>query len=58
LTEHAIPKYDVVILAVAHNAYVGMDEACFKGLLNENGLLFDIKGLYRNKKVNVQYLTL
>lgn len=58
LTEQAIPKYDVVILAVAHKAYVGMDEACFKGLLNEKGLLFDIKGLYRNKKVNVQYLTL
>jgi UDP-N-acetyl-D-galactosamine dehydrogenase len=58
LTEQAMPKYDVVVLAVAHKAYIGMDDACFKGLLFEKGLLFDLKGLYRKNKVNVQYLTL
>ncbi len=35
-------KYDVVILAVAHKEFLGLD---IKSLLNENGLVYDVKGI-------------
>lgn len=58
LTKDAIPKYDAVVLAVPHKEYIGMDEACFKGLLHEGGILVDIKGLYRKVNVKVNYWSL
>lgn len=50
--------YDAVILAVSHNEYIGKDEAFFKSLLNPNGLLADIKGLYRNRIQELNYWSL
>ena len=35
-------KYDVVILAVAHKEFLDLD---IKALLNENGLVYDVKGI-------------
>ena len=35
-------KYDVVILAVAHKEFINID---IKSLLNENGLIYDVKGI-------------
>ena len=35
-------KYDVVILAVAHKEFLSLD---IKSLLNENGLVYDVKGI-------------
>jgi UDP-N-acetyl-D-galactosamine dehydrogenase len=35
-------KYDVVILAVAHKEFLDID---IKALLNENGLVYDVKGI-------------
>lgn len=58
LAKDAIPKYDAVIIAVPHKEYIGMDEACFKGLLHEGGLLVDLKGLYRKVNVKVNYWSL
>ena len=35
-------KYDVVILAVAHKEFLALD---IKSLLNENGIVYDVKGI-------------
>jgi UDP-N-acetyl-D-galactosamine dehydrogenase len=35
-------KYDVVILAVAHNEFLNID---IRALLQENGLVYDVKGI-------------
>ena len=35
-------KYDVVVLAVAHKEFLNLD---IKSLLNENGLVYDVKGI-------------
>ena len=35
-------KYDVVILAVAHKEFLNID---IRSLLNENGLVYDVKGI-------------
>ena len=35
-------KYDMVILAVAHKEFLNID---IKSLLNENGLVYDVKGI-------------
>jgi UDP-N-acetyl-D-galactosamine dehydrogenase len=44
-------KYDAVIVAVAHRDYLNLGESDFKALLDEKGILVDIKGLYR-KRIN------
>ena len=44
-------KYDAVIVAVAHRDYVNLGESDFKVLLDDKGILVDIKGLYR-KRIN------
>lgn len=51
-------KYDAVIVAVAHKDYIGMTESDFKGLLNEKGILVDIKGLYRKVVRDLTYWSL
>ncbi|MGW8178218.1 MAG: nucleotide sugar dehydrogenase, partial [bacterium] len=42
-------KYDAIIVAVSHKEYLDMEERDFLELLNERGILVDLKGLYRNK---------
>ncbi len=51
-------KYDAVIAAVAHRDYAGFDEDYFQGLMNDGGILADIKGMYRNKIQNLTYWSL
>jgi UDP-N-acetyl-D-galactosamine dehydrogenase len=52
------PPYDAVVVAVSHDAYVGLDEAYFKSIMGRNGILADIKGIYRNKVQETTYLSL
>jgi UDP-N-acetyl-D-galactosamine dehydrogenase len=47
-------KYDAVIVAVAHKDYMDLQESDFIALMNEKGILVDIKGLYRKR---IKYLT-
>ncbi len=56
----AQPKgpYHAVILAVGHSEYLGKDEDWFRQLLHPQGLLADIKGLYRNKIKDLTYWSL
>lgn len=51
-------KYDAVIVAVAHREYANLGEGYFQSLLNENGILVDVKGVYRNKIKNIPYWSL
>jgi UDP-N-acetyl-D-galactosamine dehydrogenase len=51
-------KYDAVILAVQHAQYKGLDERYFQGLLTDNGLLVDLKGIYRDNIKSLDYWSL
>jgi UDP-N-acetyl-D-galactosamine dehydrogenase len=51
-------KYDAVILAVGHKQYKGLEEKWFAGLLNNNGIIVDVKGLLRGQIKNHNYWSL
>jgi UDP-N-acetyl-D-glucosamine/UDP-N-acetyl-D-galactosamine dehydrogenase len=51
-------KYDAIIVAVAHKDYTGLNEEDFIGLMTENGILVDIKGLYRKRIKKLNYWSL
>ncbi|MBN2611856.1 MAG: nucleotide sugar dehydrogenase [Bacteroidales bacterium] len=52
------PGYDAVVVAVSHKEYTLLGEKDFKALLNDKGIVFDIKGLYRGKIGNITYMSL
>ena len=51
-------KYDAVILAVSHNEYVELKASDLENMLEDQGIVYDVKGLYRNLKGNYTYLSL
>ncbi len=53
-------NYDAVVVAVNHDKYLDYTEEDFKKILkdNENGILIDIKGIYRNKINELTYWSL
>jgi len=51
-------KYDAVIVAVAHKDYESLQESDFAALMNENGILVDLKGLYRKRISRLTYWSL
>lgn len=57
-----LPKnyYDAVIVAVAHDEYKELDEEFYKSLIRDvpNGVLADIKGIYRNRIKELNYWSL
>ena len=50
--------YSAVILAVSHNEYKHFEEAYFRSLMGENGILADIKGIYRDRISHLRYWSL
>ncbi len=59
LTEKPGDYYDAIIVAVNHEPYVKMTEGDFKGMLSdENGIIVDVKGIYRGKFENTRYWSL
>lgn len=50
--------YDAAVLAVPHREYLGKDEAWFRNFLRPNGILIDIKGIYRNQISELEYWSL
>lgn len=51
--------YEAIIIAVAHNEYLNMEEQYLTSLLkNGQGVLVDIKGTYRSKIKNLHYWSL
>jgi len=58
IKEHPEGKYDAVIVAVAHKQYRDYTEQDFAKLLNDKGILVDVKGLYRDMINNFTYWSL
>jgi len=47
--------YDAVIVAVGHEAYKGLSEQDFAGLMAEDAVLMDLKSLYINLKDSTKF---
>jgi UDP-N-acetyl-D-galactosamine dehydrogenase len=58
LKNKPVGSYDAVMVAVPHKQYVDLEEQDFIGLTGENGILIDIKGLFRNKIKKLAYWSL
>ena len=50
--------YDAVIIAVNHKEYLNYDEKWFQNILNKDGLIVDIKGVYKGKITSSNYWSL
>lgn len=50
--------YDAVIVAVSHKPYLELTEDYFKSITKPNAIIFDIKGIYRNKIKDMVYMSL
>lgn len=51
-------KYDAVVVAVNHHPYVKMTESDFAQISKGDGILIDIKGVFRDKIKNMTYWSL
>ena len=58
LKESADTGYDAVIIVVNHDQYLTLDEEYFKSICSENGVIVDIKGIYRGKINDLTYWSL
>ena len=58
MTTQISGKYDAIILAVAHKEYIKKGEKFYVEHLNEKGIFFDVKGLFKNLSNKVNYLSL
>jgi len=60
LAENHDSNYDAVVAAVNHDEFLDYNEDYFKSLMKdtENGILIDIKGIYRNKIKDLTYWSL
>lgn len=50
--------YDGVIVCVNHKEYVALDEKYFTGIMSKNGILTDVKGIYKGKMKKLNYWSL
>lgn len=58
LNEQATGKYDTIIVSVAHNDYLNLNEDYFVNLINDGGSVVDLKNIFRGKFNRVNYWTL
>tara|TARA_B110000037_G_C17128812_1_gene510012 strand:+ start:35626 stop:36930 length:1305 start_codon:yes stop_codon:yes gene_type:complete len=59
LKENPTNDYDAVIVAVNHREYCDFTEVDFAGMLKgDQGIVVDLKGIYRNKIKNIDYWSL
>jgi UDP-N-acetyl-D-galactosamine dehydrogenase len=58
LVEETSGLYNAAIVAVNHLDYTLLNEKYFKSILSDNGLLVDLKGVFRNKINELEYWTL
>ena len=58
LTSKIGSDYDAVIIAVNHSEYKEFDEAWFSKVLGKDGLIIDIKGIYKGKFSKTHYWSL
>ncbi len=50
--------YNAVVVAVSHNEYLDYDEAFFKSRMTKNGILVDVKGLFKDNIKELSYWSL
>lgn len=58
LTKQIGKDYDAVIVAVNHTEYLAYDEKWFANVLAKDGLIVDIKGIYKGKFNSTNYWSL
>ncbi len=58
LAESPNGKYNAIIVAVNHKEYVSLQENDFAGLLHDNGLVADLKGVLRGRLNTIKYWSL
>lgn len=58
LREKPGKNYDAIIIAVAHKEYLQLNEGFFQTLLSPNGILMDVKGIFRNAIKSIKYMSL
>lgn len=58
LVEQVGTDYDAVIVPVPHQAYRSLDDAYFTSITRPDGLIVDLKGIYRNRIQNRKYWSL
>jgi UDP-N-acetyl-D-galactosamine dehydrogenase len=58
LTKQIGKDYDAVIVAVNHTEYLAHDEKWFANVLAKDGLIVDIKGIYKGKFNSTNYWSL
>lgn len=58
LVENIGKGYDAVVIAVNHKEYLNLDEAYYKSILSEGGILVDVKGILKNKIKTLTYWSL
>ncbi len=58
LTKKIGKGYDVVIISVSHREYWDLDEKYFKSILSKDGIVVDLKGMYRGKIKSLEYWSL
>ncbi|MFC2101567.1 nucleotide sugar dehydrogenase [Bacteroidota bacterium] len=58
LAETIRNDYDVVIVAVSHQPYLELTEEAFKSMMNDQGILIDVKGIFRNRVKDLVYWSL
>lgn len=51
-------KYDAVVVAVNHVEYINFSENDFSSMLDNGGVVVDVKGIYRDKIKNLKYWSL
>lgn len=52
------PPYDLIVVAVAHDAYRALDEQWFRSVARPDALLADLKSIYRHKIGGLRYWSL
>jgi UDP-N-acetyl-D-glucosamine/UDP-N-acetyl-D-galactosamine dehydrogenase len=58
LIDKPVKSYDAIIVAVNHKEYLDLDENYFQSISSPNAILVDIKGIYRDKGLNMEYWSL
>ncbi len=58
LTQNLTDNYDAVIITVPHIAYLDMNDNDFASITKPNGIIADVKGVYRGKIASRKYWSL
>ena len=58
LVDNIANDYDAVIIAVNHDKFLEKDESYFKSITNDNAIIVDIKGVFKDKIKDLAYWSL